>query len=47
MSAARYPFAFENYHIFYLGLRKHFPYVCYLFNSNTKLKNIFQTNNTL
>ena len=28
MSAVHYPFAFENYHIFYLGQRKHFQYVC-------------------
>lgn len=28
MSAVRCPFAFENYHIFYLGLTKTLPYVC-------------------
>ena len=37
MSVAHHPFAFENYHISILGFRKHFQYVCYLFDSNTNI----------
>ena len=38
MSAIRSSFSLENFHIFIVGLRKHFQYVCYLSNSTTKLK---------
>ena len=42
MSAVRCPFAFENYHIFYSGRRKHFSYVKPNYSlSDTNLKRIF------
>ena len=46
MSAVRLSYRFENFHIFYSGLRKHFQYVCYLSDSITKLRYIFQIYNT-
>ena len=39
-------FSLENFHIFIVGLRKHFQYVCNQMITRTKLENIFQTNNT-
>ena len=48
MSAARLSFDLENFHIFNKDIsEKHFQYVCYLSNSTTKLKIIFEMNNTL
>ena len=48
MSAARLSFDQENFHIFNKDIsEKHFQYVCYLSNSTTKLKIIFEMNNTL
>ena len=46
MSAVRCPFAFENYHIFYLGLTKTLPYVCRIIRHD-KGKHFLKTNNTL
>ena len=50
MSAVRLPSCFENCQIFYLGLRKHFLYVCLIAQyepfSTTKLEIISETNNT-
>jgi hypothetical protein len=46
MSAIRSSFSLENFHIFIVGLRKHFQYVCNQMITRTKLENIFQTNNT-
>ena len=48
MSVAHHPFAFENYHIFRLGLTKNTFNMSLLYlNSTTKLKRISETNNTL
>ena len=48
MSAVRSSFGLKNFHIFRLGLRKHFrKYVCYLSNSTTKVIRISETSNTL
>ena len=44
MSVVRLSSCCENCQIFYLGLRKHFQYVCYPSDNATKLKIIFQTN---
>ena len=48
MSVAHHPFAFENYHIFRLGLTKNTFNMSAIYpNSTTKLKIISETNNTL
>ena len=47
MSAVRYPIALKTVRFSIQDCEKHFQYVCYLSNSTTKLKRIFETNNTL
>ena len=47
MSVVRSSFGLENFHIFYLELRKHLQYAAIHSNSTTKLKRISETNNTL
>ena len=46
MSAARHPTVLKTSTFSNKDCEKHFQYVCYLSNSNTKLKRISQTNNT-
>ena len=47
MSAARHPTVLKTSTFSNKDCEKHFQYVCYLSNSNTKLKRISETNNTL
>ena len=47
MSAVRYPTVLKTSTFSIKDCEKHFQYVCYLFNSTTKLKIFSETNNTL
>ena len=46
MSAVRYPTVLKTSTFSIKDCEKHFQYVCYLSNSTTNLKRIYETNNT-